>query len=166
MSSGRFKRTTHLMPSSVSSRARKRGRGNEEPPAAPEPSIYKSGLEQKRLGKSVKDIATSVKTTFEDIKKLVTTHIERFGTLDKYMRGLKHQVNNNIHVASMVIQNTVDEFKATSAELQTFVQKSTEDVVLATKVHMNVDRNLHPHVLKWTYWFSITWMEWLKKFEV
>ncbi|KAB1223568.1 hypothetical protein CJ030_MR2G009167 [Morella rubra] len=85
--------------------------------------------EQKRLGKTMEDMVTSMKTGFDDIKKLLTAHTERFGTLDKDMRALKHQVNNNIHVASNVIQDIVNEFKATSAELQTFVQKSAEDVV-------------------------------------
>ncbi|KAB1220595.1 hypothetical protein CJ030_MR3G015848 [Morella rubra] len=55
------------------------------------------------------------------------------------MRGLKHQVNNSIHVASTVIQNTVDEFKATSAALLTLVKKSAAEVVHATEVHMNAD---------------------------
>ncbi|KAB1221427.1 hypothetical protein CJ030_MR2G013151 [Morella rubra] len=78
--------------------------------------------EQKRLGKTMEDMVTSMKTGFDDIKKLLTAHTEHFGTLDKDMRTLKHQVNNNIHVASNVIQDTVNEFKATSAELQTFVK--------------------------------------------
>ncbi|KAB1222121.1 hypothetical protein CJ030_MR2G002701 [Morella rubra] len=122
--------------------------------------------EQKRLGQTLNAMVTSMKTGFDDIKKLLTAHTERFGTLDKDMRALEHQVNNSIHVASNVIQDTVNEFKATSAELQTFVQKSAEDVVQATEVQMDSDRNLRPHVLKWTYWFSTTWMEWLKKFEI
>ncbi|KAB1210062.1 hypothetical protein CJ030_MR6G004328 [Morella rubra] len=122
--------------------------------------------EHKRLGKTMEDMITSMKTGFNDIKKLLTAHTEHFGTLDKDTRALKHQVNNSIHVASNVIQDTVNEFKATFAELQTFVQKSAEDVVQATKVQMDSDRNLHPHVLKWMYWFSTTWMEWLKKFEI
>ncbi|KAB1206522.1 hypothetical protein CJ030_MR7G000022 [Morella rubra] len=44
MSSDRSKRTTRETPSSVSSRARKRISGNEEPVDAPEPSIYRAGL--------------------------------------------------------------------------------------------------------------------------
>ncbi|KAB1228073.1 hypothetical protein CJ030_MR4G024753 [Morella rubra] len=115
--------------------------------------------EQKRLGKSMEELATCMQTGFEDIKKILGAHTERFGTLDKDVRQLKLQVNNSIHVASNVIQDTVNEFKATSAELQTFVRKSAEDVVQATEMQMDSDRNLHPHVLKWTYWFSTTWME-------
>ncbi|KAB1215580.1 hypothetical protein CJ030_MR4G017892 [Morella rubra] len=111
-------------------------------------------------------MANSMKTGFDDIKKLLTAHTERFRTLDKDVRQLKLQVNNSIHVASNVIQDTVNEFKATSAVLQTFVQKSTEDVVQATKMQLDFDRNLRPHILKWTYWFSTTWMDWLKKFEI
>ncbi|KAB1206844.1 hypothetical protein CJ030_MR7G008240 [Morella rubra] len=101
-----------------------------------------------------KKMTASMQAGFEDIKKLLAVHPERFGTLDKDMRGLKHQVNNSIHVAT------------TSAALLTLVKKSAAEVVHATEVHMNADRNLRPHVLKWTYWFSITWMGWLKKFEV
>ena len=44
MSSDRSKRTTRETPSSVSSRARKRISGNEEPVDAPEPSIYRARL--------------------------------------------------------------------------------------------------------------------------
>ncbi|KAB1205925.1 hypothetical protein CJ030_MR7G016905 [Morella rubra] len=111
-------------------------------------------------------MATSMKTGFDSIMKLLTIHTERFGTLDKDMMGLKHQVNNSIHVASNVIQNTVDEFASTSDELQAFVKSSAEDVVKATEVRLEEDRNLHPHVMKWTYWFSTAWMNWLKKFEI
>ncbi|KAB1209540.1 hypothetical protein CJ030_MR6G018871 [Morella rubra] len=178
MSSSRSSRQT---PFFVSSRARKKGRSIEEPTPTPEAYIYSSPEprlnvleasmdeikeEQKRLGKTMEDMVTSMKTGFDNIKHLLTAYTEHFGTLDKDMRALKHQVNNSIHVASNVIQDTVNEFKATSAELQTFVQKSAEDVVLAIEVQMDSDRNLHSHVLKWTYWFSTTWMEWLKKFEI
>ncbi|KAB1202827.1 hypothetical protein CJ030_MR8G024940 [Morella rubra] len=95
------------------------------------------------LKEEQKKMTASMQAGFEDIKKLHAVHPERFGTLDKDMRGLKHQVNNSIHVA-----------------------KSAAEVVNAIEVHMNANRNLRPHVLKWTYWFSITWMGWLKKFEV
>ncbi|KAB1209543.1 hypothetical protein CJ030_MR6G018868 [Morella rubra] len=146
---------------------------NEDKNGSPEPrlNVLEASMdeikeEQKRLGKTMEDMVTSMKTGFDNIKHLLTAYTEHFGTLDKDMRALKHQVNNSIHVASNVIQDTVNEFKATSAELQTFVQKSAEDVVLAIEVQMDSDRNLHSHVLKWTYWFSTTWMEWLKKFEI
>ncbi|KAB1221437.1 hypothetical protein CJ030_MR2G013161 [Morella rubra] len=80
-------------------------------------------------------MVASMQAGLEDVKKLLNVHTECFETLDKDMRGFKHQ-------------------------------ESAEDVVLATKVLMNANRNLRPHMLKWTYWFSTTWMEWLKKFEV
>ncbi|KAB1219709.1 hypothetical protein CJ030_MR3G019162 [Morella rubra] len=50
MSSSRFKRTTCQTPSFVSSRAQKRGRGNEEPADALEPS-FRLGLCKNRLFK-------------------------------------------------------------------------------------------------------------------
>ncbi|KAB1210131.1 hypothetical protein CJ030_MR6G022743 [Morella rubra] len=93
----------------------------------------------------------SMKTGFDDIKKLLTAHTERFGILDKDIRGLKHQVNNSIHVASNVIQNTVNEFTSASAELQAFVKTSAEDVVKATEIHLDANRHLHPQVILWTY---------------
>ncbi|KAB1213063.1 hypothetical protein CJ030_MR5G004106 [Morella rubra] len=102
--------------------------------------------EQKRLGQTLNTMVTRMETGFDDIKQLLTAHTERFGTLDKDMRALEHQVNDSIHVASNVIQDTVNEFKATSVELQTFVQKSAEDVVQATEVQLDSDRNLRPHV--------------------
>ncbi|KAB1212507.1 hypothetical protein CJ030_MR5G019090 [Morella rubra] len=82
---------------------------------------------------------------FDDIKQLFAAHDERFNLLDKDVRLLKHQVNNSIHVASEVIQATVNDLKS-----------SAQDVVNATKLSMDVDRNLRPLVMKWTYWFSTT----------
>ncbi|KAB1219946.1 hypothetical protein CJ030_MR3G022820 [Morella rubra] len=93
-------------------------------------------------------MATSMKMGFDNIMKLLTIHTERFGTLDKEMRGLEHEVNHIIHVASYVIQHTVDEFASTSAELQAFVKSYAEDVVKATEVRLEEDRNLRPHVMK------------------
>ncbi|KAB1226473.1 hypothetical protein CJ030_MR1G014055 [Morella rubra] len=159
MSSSRSKRPAHQMSSSVSSRTQKKGRNTEEPTPTPEARIYRSGLssmdeikdKHKKLGKSMEELFTCMQTGFEDIKKIHGTHTERFGTLAKDVRQLKLQVNNSIHVASNVIQDTVNEFKATSTELQTFVQKSSEDVVQATEMQMDSDRNLRPHVSKWTY---------------
>ncbi|KAB1212575.1 hypothetical protein CJ030_MR5G023519 [Morella rubra] len=77
---------------------------------------------------------------FDDIKQLFAAHDERFNLLDKDVRLLKHQVNNSIHVASEVIQATVNDLKS-----------SAQDVVNATKLSMDVDRNLRPLVVKWTY---------------
>ena len=90
----------------------------------------------------MENIATSMKLGFEDIKKLHVVHTTHFGALDKEMRGLKHQVSNCLYVASNVIQHTVDEFTSTYAELQASVKSSAEDVVKATEVHMEADRNL------------------------
>ncbi|KAB1219837.1 hypothetical protein CJ030_MR3G009479 [Morella rubra] len=56
----------------------------------------------------------------------------RFGALDKEMRGLKHQVNNSIHVTRNVFQQIVDEFASTSAKLQASVKSSAQDVEQAT----------------------------------
>ena len=105
------------------------------------------------MSKNMKDIATSMKLGFEDIKKLHVVHTKHFGALDKEIRGLKHQVNSSIHVTRNVFPHSVDEFASTSTELQASVKSSAEDVVKATEVHMEVDRNLRPHVMKWTYWF-------------
>ncbi|KAB1223154.1 hypothetical protein CJ030_MR2G016455 [Morella rubra] len=121
-----------------------------------EPCLSELEASMAELKEEQKKMTASMQAGFEDIKKLLAIHPEHFRTLDKDIRGLKHQVNNNIHVASMVIQNTIDEFKATSIALLTLVKKSAVEVVHATEVHMNADRNLRPHVLKWTYWFSIT----------
>ncbi|KAB1227015.1 hypothetical protein CJ030_MR1G014963 [Morella rubra] len=84
----------------------------------------------------------SIEASIDEIKEEQKRLVKTMEDMD--MRALKHQVNNSIHVASNVIQDTVNEFKATSAELQTFVQKSAEDVVQATEVQMDSDRNLHP----------------------
>ncbi|KAB1223644.1 hypothetical protein CJ030_MR2G011743 [Morella rubra] len=81
-----------------------------------EASIDEIKEEQKRLGKSMEELATCMQTGFEDIKKILGAHTERFGTLDKDVRQLKLRVHNSIHVASNVIQDTVNEFKATSVE--------------------------------------------------
>ncbi|KAB1208318.1 hypothetical protein CJ030_MR7G023847 [Morella rubra] len=45
--------------------------------------------EQKKLGKSMEELATCMQTEFEDIKKILGAHTERFGTLDKDVRQLK-----------------------------------------------------------------------------
>ncbi|KAB1209526.1 hypothetical protein CJ030_MR6G002439 [Morella rubra] len=95
--------------------------------------------------------ATCMRKGFEDITKLLGIHTEHFGTFDMVMRGLKHQVSNNIHVASNVLYNTVDEFTTISVDLHAFVKSSAEDVVKAIEVHMEADRNLQPHGMKWTY---------------
>ncbi|KAB1226980.1 hypothetical protein CJ030_MR1G015954 [Morella rubra] len=111
--------------------------------------------EQKKLGQQLEKLSLDMKTGFDDIKQLFAAHDECFNLLDKDVRLLKHQVNNNIHVASEVIQATVNDLKS-----------SAQDVVNATEVSMDVDRNLCPLVMKWTYWFSTTWSNWLKKFDV
>ncbi|KAB1219667.1 hypothetical protein CJ030_MR3G011066 [Morella rubra] len=92
-------------------------------------------------------MTTSMKTGFDNIKKLPTDHTKCFGTFDKDMSGLKHQVNNSIHVTSNVIQHTVDEFASTSVELQAFVKSSAKDVVKAIEVHLEENRNLRSHVM-------------------
>ncbi|KAB1219909.1 hypothetical protein CJ030_MR3G009551 [Morella rubra] len=114
-------------------------------------SIAEIKAEQRKLSKNMEKIATSMKLGFEDIKKLHVVHTTRFGALDKEIRGLKHQVNNSIHVTRNVFPYSVDEFASTSTELQASVKSSAEDVVKATEVHMEVDRNLRPHGMKWTY---------------
>ncbi|KAB1226263.1 hypothetical protein CJ030_MR1G019570 [Morella rubra] len=88
-----------------------------------------------------------MKIGFEDIKKLLTDHTEHFGTLDKDMRSLKHEVNNSITVVGGVIQGTTDEFRATSIELQAFAKKSVEDINQVTEVYMNTNRALRPYVM-------------------
>ncbi|KAB1228136.1 hypothetical protein CJ030_MR4G013738 [Morella rubra] len=97
-----------------------------------EDSIAEIKKEPRKLGKNIEDMTTNMKTKFQDIKKLLVVHTKRFGALDKEMRGLKHQVNNSLHVASNVIQEIVDEFASTSAELQASVKSSAQDVVQAT----------------------------------
>ncbi|KAB1212836.1 hypothetical protein CJ030_MR5G010136 [Morella rubra] len=77
----------------------------------------------------------------------------------------KQDVENIFH-AFIGRDNTVNEFASTSAELQAFVKTSAEDVVKATEIHLDADWHLHPHVIKWMYWFSTTWTNWLKKFAV
>ncbi|KAB1211832.1 hypothetical protein CJ030_MR5G010039 [Morella rubra] len=111
--------------------------------------------EQKKLGQQLEKLSLDMKTGFDDIKQLFAAHDERFNLLDKDVRLLKHQVNNSIHVASEVIQATVNDLKS-----------SAQDVVNATELSLDVDRNLRPLVMKWTYWFSTTWSNWLKKFDV
>ncbi|KAB1223954.1 hypothetical protein CJ030_MR2G026933 [Morella rubra] len=96
-----------------------------------------------------------MKTGFDDIKKLFAAHNEHFKLLDKDVRLLKHQVNNSINVASGVIQATVNDLKL-----------SAQDVINATEVRLEEDRYLCPRVMKWSYWFSTTWINWLKKFDV
>ncbi|KAB1209539.1 hypothetical protein CJ030_MR6G018869 [Morella rubra] len=81
----------------------------------------------------MEDMVIGMKTGFDDVKKMLTAHTERFGTLDKDIRGLKHQVNKSIHEANNDIQNTVNEFASTSAERQAFVKTSAEDIVKATE---------------------------------
>ncbi|KAB1206376.1 hypothetical protein CJ030_MR7G018893 [Morella rubra] len=49
MSSSRSKRPSHQTPSSISSRARKKGRGNKESTPTPEAYIYRSGLYKNRF---------------------------------------------------------------------------------------------------------------------
>ncbi|KAB1219442.1 hypothetical protein CJ030_MR3G001075 [Morella rubra] len=95
------------------------------------------------------------KKFFENHGWLFVAHDERFNLLDKDVRLLKHQVNNSIHMASEVIQATVNDLKS-----------SAQDVVNATKLSLDVDRKLRPLVMKWTYWFSTTWSNWLRKFDV
>ncbi|KAB1200964.1 hypothetical protein CJ030_MR0G005449 [Morella rubra] len=87
-----------------------------------EDSIAEIKEEQRKLSKNMEDIATSMKLGFEDIKKLHVVHTKRFGALDKEMRGLKHQVNNSIHVTRNVFPHSVDEFASTSTELQAYVK--------------------------------------------
>ncbi|KAB1206076.1 hypothetical protein CJ030_MR7G009305 [Morella rubra] len=78
-----------------------------------EPCLSELEASMAELKEEQKKMTASMQAGFEDIKKLLAVHPERFGTLDKDMRGLKPLVNNNIHMASTVIQNTVDDFKAT-----------------------------------------------------
>ncbi|KAB1209947.1 hypothetical protein CJ030_MR6G020065 [Morella rubra] len=111
--------------------------------------------EQRKLGQQLEKLSLDMKTGFDDIKELFAAHDERFKILDKDVRLLKHQVNNSVRVATDVIQATVKDLKS-----------SAQDVITATEVSMDVDRNLRPHVMKWTYWFSTTWMNWLRKFDV
>ncbi|KAB1213246.1 hypothetical protein CJ030_MR5G009659 [Morella rubra] len=103
--------------------------------------------EQRKLGQQLEKLSLDMKTGFNDIKELFAAHDERFNLLDKDVRLLKHQVNNSVRVATDVIQATVKDLKS-----------SAQDVITATEVSMDVDRNLRPHVMKWTYWFSTTWM--------
>ncbi|KAB1209525.1 hypothetical protein CJ030_MR6G002440 [Morella rubra] len=116
-----------------------------------EASIADLKTKQQKLSKSVEDLATSVKIGFAYVKKILTDHTGRFGTVDKDVKSLQNQVSNSITATADVIQGTTDEFKATSTELQTFVKKSHEDITQVTKVCMNTDRLLRPHVMKWTY---------------
>ncbi|KAB1201124.1 hypothetical protein CJ030_MR0G005037 [Morella rubra] len=116
-----------------------------------EASIADLKAKQQKLSKSVEYLATSVKIGFVDVKKILTNHTERFGIVDKDVKSLQNQVSNSIIVAAYVIQGTTDEFKATSAKLQTFVKKSHEDITQVTEVYMNSDKLLRPHVMKWTY---------------
>ncbi|KAB1202912.1 hypothetical protein CJ030_MR8G002093 [Morella rubra] len=97
-----------------------------------EDSIAEIKEEQRKLSKNMKDIATSMKLGFEDIKKLHVVHTKHFGALDKEMRGLKHQVNNSIHVTRNVFPHSVDEFASTSTELQAYVKSSAENIIKAT----------------------------------
>ncbi|KAB1215942.1 hypothetical protein CJ030_MR4G006346 [Morella rubra] len=131
-----------------------------------EASIFYLKTEQHKLSKRVEDLATSVKKGFVDVKKILTDHTERFGTVDRDVKSLQNQVSNSKTVAADVIQGNTDEFKATSAELQTFVKKSQEDITQVTEVYMNTDRLLRPHVMKWTYWFTTTWVQFLKKSKI
>ncbi|KAB1223791.1 hypothetical protein CJ030_MR2G012900 [Morella rubra] len=87
-----------------------------------EDSIAEIKEEQRKLSKNMEDIATSTKMGVKDIKKLHVVHTKRFRALDKEMRGLKHQVNNIILVASNVIHNTVDEFTTISVDLHAFCE--------------------------------------------
>ncbi|KAB1226504.1 hypothetical protein CJ030_MR1G019237 [Morella rubra] len=96
--------------------------------------------EQRRLGQQLEKLSLDMKTGFDDIKELFAAHDERFNLLDKDVRLLKHQVNNSVRVATDVIQATVKDLKS-----------SAQDVITATEVSMDVDRNLRPHVMKWTY---------------
>ncbi|KAB1220970.1 hypothetical protein CJ030_MR3G025339 [Morella rubra] len=111
--------------------------------------------EQKKLGQQLEKLSLDMKTGFDDIKQLFVAHDARFNLLDKDVRLLKHQVNNSIHRASEVIQATVNDLKS-----------SAQDVINATELSLDVDRKLRPLVMKWTYWFSTTWTNWLRKFEV
>ncbi|KAB1213153.1 hypothetical protein CJ030_MR5G021731 [Morella rubra] len=93
--------------------------------------------EQRKLGQQLEKLSLDMKMGFDDIKELFAAHDERFKLLDKDVRLLKHQVNNNINVASGVIQATMNDLKS-----------SAQDVVNATEVSMDVDRRLRPHVMK------------------
>ncbi|KAB1212372.1 hypothetical protein CJ030_MR5G020721 [Morella rubra] len=161
MSSSRPTRSSQRTPASVGSKGKKKARTTEEPTPTPEDYIYRSASfgdikeEQKKLGQQLEKLSLDMKTGFDDIKQLFAAHDERFNLLDKDVRLLKHQVNNSIHVASEVIQATVNDLKS-----------SAQDVVNATELSLDVDRNLRPLVMKWTYWFSTTWSNWLKKFDV
>ncbi|KAB1213238.1 hypothetical protein CJ030_MR5G022427 [Morella rubra] len=132
----------------------------------PKASIVDLKIEQQKLSKSVEDIATSLKIGFVDMEKILTDYTKRFETVDRDVKSLQNHVSNSITGAVDVIQGTTDEFKATSVELQTFVKKSQEDITQVTEVCMNTDRLLRPHVMKWTYWFTTIWMQFLKKFEM
>ena len=91
------------------------------------------------MGQQLEKLSLDMKTGFDDIKQLFAVHDEHFKLLDKDVRLLKHQVNNSIHVANEVIQATMNDLKS-----------SAQDVVNATKLSMDVDRNLRPLVVKWT----------------
>ncbi|KAB1206011.1 hypothetical protein CJ030_MR7G009240 [Morella rubra] len=67
-------------------------------------SIAYLKIEQQKLSKSVEDIATSMKTRFADMKKILIDHTEHFGTVDRDLRFLQNQVSNSIIVAINVIQ--------------------------------------------------------------
>ncbi|KAB1218910.1 hypothetical protein CJ030_MR3G018213 [Morella rubra] len=62
-------------------------------------SISEIKQEQQKLGKHMEDLTTCMKTGFEDIKQILGSHTERFGTLDKDVRQLKLR-HNSIHMAS------------------------------------------------------------------
>ncbi|KAB1212745.1 hypothetical protein CJ030_MR5G009787 [Morella rubra] len=64
-----------------------------------EASISEIKQEQQKLGKHMEDLTTCMKTGFEDIKQILGSHTERFGTLDKDVRQLKLR-HNSIHMAS------------------------------------------------------------------
>ncbi|KAB1225207.1 hypothetical protein CJ030_MR1G025760 [Morella rubra] len=161
MSSSRHTRSSQRTPASVGSKGKKKARTTEEPTPTPEDYIYRSGLCKNRFVQDFRNRKV-IAGRWADFKWFSENgfgfqemfEFQGWGTLVN-LKALKHQVNNSIHMASEVIQATVDDLKS-----------SAQDVVNATELSLDVDRKLRPLVMKWTYWFSTTWTNWLRKFDV
>jgi outer membrane murein-binding lipoprotein Lpp len=121
---------------------------------------------QHQLSMKMDGLSSDVKTGLEDIKKMLGEHQQRIDTVSEDVQGVQQQVNKSIKLASDVIQKTVDEFALASVHLKESMANTSREVISATERHLDADRNLQPRVIRWTYWFSTTWTNWLRKWDV